>query len=98
MPPGPHSASLHSSMALTDTVLAVNRKNTARMMNSVGFTLKCHLIVYPEATVLFFFFGTVFASAYLVRIFEIPFFRTKGDPVFDNYFDSVWFTRSPHFH
>jgi len=41
---------------------------------------------------MFIFFGTVFASAYLVRIFEIPYFRLKYNPIFDDYFTSVWFT------
>ena len=39
------------------------------------------------------FFGTVFFFAYIISIFEVPFFRAAGgDPVFDSYFNSIWFT------
>jgi len=40
------------------------------------FTLKCQLAVNPEMTVITIFGGTVLFSAYIVRIFELPYFRT----------------------
>lgn len=59
---------------------------------TISFQLSCHLSEYPNRTVLFLFFGTVLSSAYLVRIFEVPFFRDQGTDTFDEYFNAVWFT------
>lgn len=56
------------------------------------FKLRCFLSEYPNPTVLFFFFGTVLSSAYLVRIFEIEYYRHDGTDIFDHYFNAVWFT------
>ena len=60
----------------------------------VKFTIKSMLIVNPESTVMYIFFATVFIFAYLIRIFEMPYFRASspGDPVFDNFFNAIWFT------
>lgn len=37
-------------------------------------------------------FMTIALPAYVVRIFEMPLFRNKSNPVFDSYFNSVYFT------
>ena len=51
----------------------------------VRFTIKCLLMTKPEQTVMYMFFGTVLISAYLIRIFEMPLFRSSGQPIFDSY-------------
>ena len=43
----------------------------------VKFTIKCQLIINPESTVMYIFFATVFIFAYLIRIFEMPYFRAS---------------------
>lgn len=60
----------------------------------VKFTIKCQLMVNPESTVMYIFFATVFIFAYVIRIFEMPFFRANSpdDPVFDSFFNAIWFT------
>lgn len=45
----------------------------------VRFSLKCYLSLYPERTVIFLFFSTIFVLAYLLRIFEIFFLYHKTD-------------------
>lgn len=60
--------------------------------NSLQFTLKCHLLIYAKSTVMTLYSLTILTAAYLVRIFEKPYFRTIDNPVFDSYFDSIWFT------
>ena len=37
------------------------------------------------------FFGTILIASYIVRIFELPYHRTIGDPFFDSYFNSFYF-------
>jgi len=60
--------------------------------NGVFFTIKCLLLVKPVETCMNMFFATIFLFAYLTRIFEIPAFRASGDPVFDSYYNSIYFT------
>lgn len=36
--------------------------------------------------------STILIAAYLIRIFEKPYFREMNDPKFDSYFESIWFT------
>jgi hypothetical protein len=50
----------------------------------VRFSLKCYLSLYPERTVIFLFFSTIFVLAYLLRIFEIFFLFHKTDYLPDN--------------
>lgn len=59
--------------------------------SDVIFTLKSQIVLNPEVTVLYLFFGTVVISAYIVRILEVPYFRTQ-DSEFDSYFTAVWWT------
>ena len=56
------------------------------------FSLKCLYLTKTEATVTLLFIWTIIIFAYLVRIFEVPAYRTSGTPSFDSYFNSVWFT------
>ena len=60
--------------------------------SGIYFTLKCHLLVYPKQTVLSLYGTTIIVAAYLIRIFEKPYFRVTGEPTFDSYFESIWFT------
>ena len=70
-------------------------KNVCRsygLDTTMSYQISCHLSEYPNRTVLFLFFSTVLSSAYLVRIFECPYFRHAGTNTFDEYFNAVWFT------
>jgi hypothetical protein len=60
--------------------------------SGVRFTFKCYFEVHPEKTVLIVFSSTILILAYLMRIFELPFYRHSwlNDSLFDNYFYSVW--------
>ena len=66
--------------------------NSYGLKETLGFQLSCHLSELPNKTVMVLFLSTVLASAYLVRIFEIPYSRTIGEDTFDEYFNAVWFT------
>lgn len=41
----------------------------------VRFTFKCQMIVNPEWTVFIIFTSMVFIFSYILRVFEIPFYR-----------------------
>jgi len=60
--------------------------------SGLKFAIKCHYILKPEQTVITMFFLTVCVYAYIIRIFEMPYFRSKGHAVFDSYFNAIWFT------
>jgi len=60
--------------------------------SDIFHALKCRLLLAPEKTVMALFLATIFSAAYLVRIFEVPYHRVMNDPVFDSYYQSVWFT------
>lgn len=72
-----------------------------KMCNSYGFeagvkfSLKSYLKIYPERTVMTIFFVTIFLSAYLIRIAELPYYRKlhgESRVLFDDYFNSLWLT------
>lgn len=44
------------------------------------FTMKCYLINHPKATVLSLLSFTIFVFAYVLRIYELPYFRLEDDP------------------
>ena len=60
----------------------------------VRFTFKCQIIVNPEWTVAIMFTSTILILSYILRIFELPWFRQEPTylPEFDSYFNSVWCT------
>lgn len=58
--------------------------------SGVKFILKAYINTMPEFTVLTIFFTTVFIAAYLIRIFELPYYRSMNQNF--GYFDSVWLT------
>ena len=60
--------------------------------SGVRFTFKCYFEVHPEQTVVIVFTATIMILAYLMRIFELPFYRHSwiDDSLFDNYFYSIW--------
>ena len=65
--------------------------------SGVSFTFKCQLLIHPINTVITIFFLTIFISAYLIRLFEMPYYRAlkPSDDLkdaFDSYFNSVWVT------
>jgi len=59
---------------------------------TLSFTLKCHLKERPMSTVFSLYAFTILSAAYFIRIFEKPYFRKIGEPLFDSFFDSIWFT------
>lgn len=67
-------------------------QNAYGFESSLQFTLRCHLLVYPKQTVMTLYSTTILTAAYLIRIFEKPYFRKIGQPSFDSYFESIWFT------
>jgi hypothetical protein len=60
--------------------------------SGVRFTFKCFFVVHPEKTVVVVFTSTVLILAYLMRIFELPFYRHSwiNESLFDNYFYAIW--------
>lgn len=59
----------------------------------VRFTMKCQIKTNPEWTTLILFSNTIFILAYILRIFEIPYFRQQeGDSkdMMDSYFNAFW--------
>lgn len=54
------------------------------------FTLKCLIIRYPSLTVLCILTSSTLIIAYILRIFEIEYYRSVGQIDFDNYFNAVW--------
>jgi hypothetical protein len=58
------------------------------------FSLKCHLAIEPSKTVARMFVLTVAVLSYVLRIFEIPFYRANEtfNNEMDDYFNSVWCT------
>lgn len=75
---------------------AYSRKvcKTFGFTSGVRFSYKCHLENNPGMFVLVLFVGTVLLLSYIMRIFEIPYYRHNNDKItkslFDNYFNSVW--------
>jgi len=57
---------------------AINLCSSYGFETSIFFTIKSRLIIHPETTVISIFFGTIIIFAYLVRIFEMPYFRSIG--------------------
>jgi hypothetical protein len=61
----------------------------------VRFTFKCYLATFPERTIMWLFFSTIFLLAYVFRILEYPFFlRQNGMPesASRQYYDSIYLT------
>ena len=55
------------------------------------------MIINPEVTVFMIFSGTVGVLAYILRIFEMPYFRKEVDAsdvfnAMDRYFNAIWCT------
>ena len=59
--------------------------------SGLRFAFKCKLSNSPERTSLYMFFGTIGICAYIVRIYEIPYYRMSNDIFFDSFFNSVYF-------
>ena len=57
---------------------------------NVRFTFKCFYIRNPLTSVSCQFFSTVFVLAYLLRIFEVPYYHKVNEIEFDEYFNSIW--------
>lgn len=52
--------------------------------------MKCLIIRYPSLTVLCILASSTLILAYILRIFEIEYYRSVGQIDFDNYFNAVW--------
>ena len=59
---------------------------------NVQFTFKCYILTKPERTAICLFACTIFILAYILRIFEMPYFRMAAAEwkQFDQYFMSIW--------
>lgn len=53
---------------------------------NIRFTFKCFIIRNPGATVIWTLASTVLILAYILRIFEIQYYRAIGQIDFDDYF------------
>ena len=61
--------------------------------SNILFSLKCHLKINPVKSIVIVAVLTCTIPAYVVRIFEIPYFRENGNgSTFDSYFNSLYFT------
>lgn len=60
--------------------------------SSLLFNIKSQIVVKPEKTVIYIFLTTLFLTAYIVRIFEIPYFRIYRESQFDSFFTALWWT------
>lgn len=60
--------------------------------SDILFTIKSSLIDKPDMTVFYLFFGTIFISAYIIRILELPYSRACGESTFESFFTALWFT------
>lgn len=60
--------------------------------DDVKWTLKCYINKKPEKTVCCLFVCSTLILSYVLRIFEMPFFRINEDeyPIFDSFFNSMW--------
>ena len=85
---------IRTVMNYTDFMDAYSKKlcSSYGFTTSIFFTVKSRIIINPESTVMTILFGTIVIFAYLVRIFEMPYFRSIGTPVFDSYFNACWFS------
>lgn len=85
---------IRTVMNYTDFMDAYAKKicSSYGFSTSIFFTIKSRLIIHPESTVIIIFFGTILVFSHVVRIFEMPYFRSIGKPMFDSYFDACWFT------
>ena len=54
------------------------------------FTLKCLIIRDPGLTVVCILASSTLILAYILRIFEIEYYRSVGQIDFDNYFQAIW--------
>lgn len=54
--------------------------------------MKCYLKRDPAGAIFVVFCLTILSLAYVLRIFELPFFDLKADPAnqLDSYFNAVW--------
>ena len=72
----------------------VSRKvcNNYGFSTGIRFSFKCHFQIEPEKTVISLFAATVFVLAYVLRIFEMPYYRSHDefDSEFDNFFNSAY--------
>ena len=57
---------------------------------NIRFTFKSLLKTSPGILVLTITFGSILLLSYLLRIFELPYWRALGQLDFDNFFISIW--------
>lgn len=57
---------------------------------NIRFTFKCLIIRNPGLTVLWTLLSTVLILGYILRVFEIQYYRAIGFIDFDDYFQSLW--------
>ena len=54
------------------------------------FTFKCFILRYPLITMIGIFVISVLTLAYILRIFEIPYYIYYGWVDFNEYFTAIW--------
>jgi len=58
---------------------------------NVRYTFKCLLLTHPGRTINSLSLISVLILAYMVRIFELPYYLALGRIDFISYFDAIWF-------
>jgi hypothetical protein len=57
---------------------------------NVRFTFKCLIMRSPGLTVICTLFSSTLILAYILRIFEIEYYRSINQIDFDSYFSAIW--------
>jgi Ion channel len=68
----------------------VHRNENYGFSPDVKFTLKCMIQRNPESTVCMILVLSLFIIAYLLRIFEIVYYRAIGFNDFEQFYSSIW--------
>jgi voltage-gated potassium channel len=67
-----------------------NRNEHYGFSPDMRFSLKCLIARRPETTVSIIFLVSVFLIAYLLRIYEIVYYRAIGYMDFEQFYQSIW--------
>ena len=61
--------------------------------STIRFALKSHLAIYPATTVVTIFTFMVFTLAYIVRVFELPYYIGNVENIegLESFFNAIWF-------
>mmetsp|Transcript_34676 Transcript_34676/g.53137 ORF Transcript_34676/g.53137 Transcript_34676/m.53137 type:complete len:115 (-) Transcript_34676:1586-1930(-) len=60
--------------------------------SGIRFAFKCHFATHPETTIFSSVIATVLVTAFIIRMFELPYFRLLDQDRFamDSFYSAVW--------